>query len=221
MRLSPRAWLGAALTAVTVVALAGCSGESWEEKCSTNPDQAIECALGDRAPAPKISGELLDGGRYDVTQDRGQVVVVNFWGSWCPPCRAEADDLEATFGATRDQGVRFLGVNVQDGRDKAKAFERSLGVTYPSLFDPGNRVALDFEIPPNSTPATVVLDRDGRIAAVFRKPVLQSMLQPVVARIAAEKPATGGDPAPSGPVGSGSPSGAPPADPGSPTPVAR
>ncbi|RKR89675.1 thiol-disulfide isomerase/thioredoxin [Micromonospora pisi] len=215
MRLSPRVWVGAALSAVAVVALAGCSGGSWEEKCSTNADQAIECAPEDRAPAPKVSGELLDGGQYDITQDRGQVVVVNFWGSWCPPCRAEADDLESTFAATRDQGVRFIGVNVQDSRDKAKAFEQSLGVTYPSLFDSGNRVALNFEIPPNSTPATIVLDRDGKIAAVFRKPVLQSMLQPVVARVAAEKPATGGAVTTPTSSDAGSPSA------GSPSPVAR
>lgn len=223
MRRSPRVWLGTLLSAVAVVALAGCSGESWEEKCSTNADQALECAPGDRAPAPKFGGELLDGGRYDVSQDRGQVVVVNFWGSWCPPCRAEADDLEATYAATRDLGVRFMGVNVQDGRDKAKAFEQSLKITYPSLFDPGNRVALTFEVPPSSTPATIVLDRDGRIAAVFRKPVLRSMLEPVVTRIAAEKPATGGAPPavpPPSAAASPSASGAP-VDTGSPSPVAR
>ncbi|WP_329106381.1 TlpA family protein disulfide reductase [Micromonospora sp. NBC_01699] len=204
MRFPPRVWLGALLSAVTVVALAGCSGgENWEAKCSTNADQAIECGPENRAPAPKVSGELLDGGRYDLIQDRGRVVVVNFWGSWCAPCRAEADDLEATYQATAAQGVRFLGVNVQDGRDKAKAFEQSLGVTYASLFDPGNRVALNFEIPPNSTPATIVLDREGRIAAVFRKPVVRSMLEPVVTRIAAEAPPSGDAPT------------------GSPSPVAR
>ncbi|WP_442792076.1 TlpA family protein disulfide reductase [Micromonospora sp. NBC_01796] len=219
MRLLPRVWLGVALAAVTVVALTGCSGgENWESKCSTNADKAIECSPENRAPATRISGDLLDGGRYDLTQDRGQVVVVNFWGSWCAPCRAEADDLEGTYQATAQQGVRFLGVNVQDGRDKAKAFEQSLGVTYPSLFDPGNRVALNFEIPPNSTPATIVLDREGRIAAVFRKPVLRSMLEPVVARVAAEAPATGGAPtgSPSPAPGAGSPSPM-----GSSSPVAR
>jgi peroxiredoxin len=206
MRRSPQVWLGTVLCAVAVVALAGCSGGSWEEKCSTNSDKVIECTPENRAPAPKVSGELLDGGRYDLTQDRGQVVVVNFWGSWCAPCRAEADDLEATYRATRDQGVRFLGVNVQDGRDKAKAFEKSLEVTYPSLFDSGNRVALNFKIPPNSTPATIVLDRDGRIAAVFRGPIVQSTLQPVVVRAAAEQPVTGVQPSAAGTSPAGSPS---------------
>jgi thiol-disulfide isomerase/thioredoxin len=191
MRLPPRVWLGTLLCALAVVALAGCSGGGGEGNCSTNSDGVIECPPPDRAPAPKVSGDLLDGGQYDLTQDRGQVVVVNFWGSWCAPCRAEADDLEATYQATKDQGVRFIGVNVQDGRDAAKAFEGSLKVTYPSLFDPASRVALDFELPPNTTPATIVLDRDGRIAAVIRKPIQQASLQPVVARVAAEQPAAG------------------------------
>ena len=61
--------------------------------------------------------------------------MLNFWGSWCAPCRAEADDLEATYQATKASGVTFLGINVQDSRDKALAFEEGR-VTYPSLFDP-------------------------------------------------------------------------------------
>ena len=94
--------------------------------------------------------------------------MVNFWGSWCAPCRAEADDLEATYQATKGAGVSFLGINVQDGRDKAKAFEEGR-VTYPSLFDPAEPGWRSrFDVPPNTMPATMVLDRDGRIAAVIR-----------------------------------------------------
>lgn len=119
------------------------------------------------------------------------MVVVNFWGSWCPPCRAEADDLEATYQATKASGVKFLGINVQDNRDKALAFEEGR-VTYPSLFDPPSRLALAFDISPTTIPATVVLDRDGRVAVVIRSAVTQERLQPIVARIAAEQPAPNG-----------------------------
>ncbi|WP_375735587.1 TlpA family protein disulfide reductase [Polymorphospora lycopeni] len=171
------------------VALAGCTRDSGlEQDCDTTPDGVIECAPESRPGPPEVAGELLDGGRYDLTQDRGQVVVVNFWGSWCPPCRAEAADLEATYQATKDSGVRFIGINVQDARDKAIAFEEGR-VSYPSLFDPASRLALEFEVlPPNTVPATVVLDRDGRIAVVIRKAVRQETLEPIVARIAAERP---------------------------------
>ncbi|KAB1152898.1 TlpA family protein disulfide reductase [Micromonospora sp. DT46] len=179
------------LAAVVTVALAGCSSRDREEACD-NSGGIIECAPDQRSAAPKLAGELLTGGSHDVARDRGQVVVVNFWGSWCAPCRAEADDLENTYQATKASGVTFLGINIQDQRDKALAFEESFKVTYPSLFDPPSRLALALDIPPNTIPATVVLDRDGRIAVVIRAAVKQEGLQPIVERIAAEKPAPNG-----------------------------
>ncbi|MGW1056655.1 TlpA family protein disulfide reductase [Micromonospora rubida] len=186
-----RRWIAGLLAAVTTTAaLAGCSSDSQEQRCA-NTDGFIECAPDQRSTAPKLSGELLTGGSYDVATDRGQVVVVNFWGSWCPPCRAEADDLEATYQATKSSGVTFLGINVQDNRDKALAFEEGR-VTYPSLFDPPSRLALAFDISPTTIPATVLLDRDGRVAVVIRSAVTQERLQPIVARIAAEQPAPNG-----------------------------
>ena len=86
--------------------------------------------------------------------------MVNFWGSWCAPCRAEADDLEKTYQATKAKGVAFLGVNSRDGRDAAKAFERGR-VTYPSIFDPSSKVALEFDVTQVTTPSTLILDRRG------------------------------------------------------------
>ncbi|MEU2613080.1 TlpA disulfide reductase family protein [Micromonospora sp. NPDC007271] len=181
----------ALLAAVTAgAALVSCSSDSQESRCSSD-GLKVTCAPDQRSKTPKVSGELLTGGSYDVSRDRGQVVVVNFWGSWCPPCRAEADDLEDTYQATKASGVTFLGINVQDSRDKAIAFEEGR-VTYPSLFDPASRQALNFDIPPNSTPATVILDRDGRIAVVIRRAVTQDELRPIVERVAAEQPAPDG-----------------------------
>ena len=184
----PVAALLAAVTAVT--ALVGCSSGSEESRC-TSKAGIIECAPDERSAAPKISGELLTGGPYDVAQVRGQVAVLNFWGSWCAPCRAEADDLEATYQATKASGVTFLGINIQDSKDKAIAFEEGR-VTSPSLFDPASRLALSLDIPPNTIPATVILDRDGRIATVIRAAVTQENLRPLVERVAAEQPAPNG-----------------------------
>ncbi|MFI6821381.1 TlpA disulfide reductase family protein [Micromonospora sp. NPDC050187] len=183
--MNARRWTAALLATVTAVALAGCTTGGDEQRCVTR-DGFLECAPDQRGTAPKVSGELLDGSSYDVARDRGTVVVINFWGSWCNPCRAEADDLENTYQATKAAGVTFVGINVTDSRDKAKAFEKTYKVTYPSLFDPPGRTALDFEIAPNAIPATIVLDREGRVAVVRRGAVVQEALQPVVERIAAE-----------------------------------
>lgn len=174
-----------ALLAVLLLAASLTACTSKDKGCDTSAEGSIECPAGKRPAAPQLSGELLEGGRYDLSQDRGQVVVINFWGSWCAPCRAEIDDLEQVYLATKDQGVRFLGINVRDDRDKAKAFHQGK-VTYPSVIDPSSKLALDFDIPPNTIPATIVLDREGRIAVVIREAVQAADFEKVVARVAAE-----------------------------------
>jgi len=131
---------------------------------------------------------LLDGRRFQLSSLAGDVVVLNFWGSWCAPCRAEAPELMAVYNATRASGVRFVGVNIKDERQLAEAFERTKGVSYPSIFDPDGRVALQLKnYPPNAIPSTVVIDRKGRVAAEFLHALLRQDLLPVVRSIAREK----------------------------------
>jgi peroxiredoxin len=173
------------VSVVAAGALAACADDGWEKSCVTNEQLVIECAPDRRPPAGDVTGELLGGGTYSVAQDRGKVVVVNFWGSWCAPCRAEADDLEKTYQAMKSRGVTFVGVNSRDGRDAAKAFEKGR-VTYPSIFDPSNRVALQFDVTQVSTPSTLILDREGRIAVALRRATTVDELQPLVERVAAE-----------------------------------
>ena len=175
-----------AAVALAAAALTGCSGdEKWVDRCVTNPAGVIECAPDQREPVDTVTGELLDGGTYDVANDRGKVVVVNFWGSWCPPCRAEADDLESAFQATKDKKVSFIGVNTRDDRDAAIQFERGV-VTYPSIYDPNGKVALQFDVTQVTTPSTLILDRQGRIAVAMRRATVLSELQPLIERVAAE-----------------------------------
>lgn len=148
-----------------------------------------ETFVGDeRVPAPAVSGELLDGTAFELGSLRGSVIVANVWGSWCAPCRAEAPELEATYQATKDLRVAFVGVDVRDGRDAGTAFMDGFGLTYPSLFDPAGRIVLAFrDVPPNVVPATILIDRQYRVAAVFRKAVTRRELESAVRVLATEE----------------------------------
>lgn len=142
-----------------------------------------------REALPAITGEsLLEPGRQLSTEAyRGQVVVLNVWGSWCGPCRAEADALDQVATASAPRGVQFLGIDVRDQRSAAADFVRDRGVVYPSIYDPPGRSLLALRgYPRNAVPSTIVLDRSHRVAAVFLTAVLASDLQPVVDRVAAE-----------------------------------
>lgn len=145
---------------------------------------------GDRGTIGNLSGEsLMEAGSTIGLEDfAGEVVVVNIWGSWCGPCRVEAPALEQVQEDTRDLGVQLLGINVRDNRAAAQDFTSSYGLTYPSIYDPKMRALIALgSFPTTVIPATLVLDREHRVAAVFLKAVTAEELQPVVEQIAAEK----------------------------------
>ena len=112
-------------------------------------------------PAPPFSIELMDGRQVSLADLRGKVVFLNFWASWCPPCRAEARDLEAAWRQHRGEDVVFLGVNIQDTEAGARGFLREFDITYANGIDARNRIAIDYGV--WGIPETFFLDRTGRI----------------------------------------------------------
>ena len=151
-----------------------------------------EYAPEDRGEPVTLSGTGLTGEAIDIAAWRGDVVVINVWGSWCVPCREEAPILAATSAAYADQGVRFVGVNVRDNPAGAIAFEESYGITYPSIDDSNGRALLSLaeHLPGAGVPVTLLLDRDGRLAARVLGAVQESTLTALVDTVLAE-PATG------------------------------
>ncbi|MGW6691366.1 TlpA disulfide reductase family protein [Streptomyces sp. NPDC054961] len=146
---------------------------------------------GAREETPALAGDDLDGNPVSLTGFRGQVVVLNVWGSWCAPCRAEADDLERLSRQTRGDGVRFLGINTRD-RDRAAAqsFVRAHDVSFPSLHDPTGELLLRFPpavLNPQALPSTLVIDRRGRIAVAIGGAVTAEQLRPLLTRVVEEE----------------------------------
>lgn len=142
-----------------------------------------------RGQVAELTGEsLLEPGQtLSLASLEGKVVVLNVWGSWCGPCRAEADDLQRVADATAGDGVVLLGIDVRDNRDAAADFVRDRGLTWQSIYDPPGRSLLALRgYPRNVVPSTIVLDRQHRVAAVFLQALLTDDLLPVVRRIATE-----------------------------------
>ncbi|MFD0269319.1 TlpA family protein disulfide reductase [Streptomyces sp. NPDC127106] len=153
-------------------------------------DRAAVVDPAARQNAPVLAGEDLDGKHVGLDGLRGHVVVLNVWGSWCGPCRAEADDLERLSRQTRADGVRFLGINTRDrDRAAARSFVRAHDVTFPSLHDPEGELLLRFPpalLNPQAVPSTLVIDRRGRIAAAIGGAVTDEQLRPLLARLVEE-----------------------------------
>lgn len=167
-----------ALAVASVVALAGCTADPLAEQYRAGSgknyiagDGTIsEFDEGSRGEPVSFTGDTADGGSFDSADTAGEVVVVNFWYAGCAPCRAEAPILEEAYQHydEGEGGVAFVGVNVRDQAGNATAFEKTYGVEYPSILDANAgdvQLAFAGDVPPAAVPTTLVLDKQGRVAA--------------------------------------------------------
>ncbi|MFG2879326.1 TlpA family protein disulfide reductase [Streptomyces sp. NPDC048337] len=196
---SGRAILLTAVTLAGVVTLTSCGGSDGGSKSTrssggnyvTGEGGISRVARGERVEAPRLDGATVDGKTLDTTTLKGKVVVLNVWGSWCPPCRAEAPYFAKVSKELADAGadVAFVGINTRDNSEQnAVNFEQNYGITYPSLYDPNGKLVLRFPkdtLNPSAIPSTVVLDKEGKIAArtlvAVNEQQLRSMIDPLLA----------------------------------------
>ena len=137
-------------------------------------------------PAPDTVFLHADGSELRLSDYRGKVVVLNFWATWCAPCRAEMPEFAEAARTFEGQGVTFVGINVEDNEDDARAF--TVDTPYRSIVDKdGSLLAQIPDIPPRSLPVTVILDRDGRVAVQIVGPVVLGTLEDTIASVIASE----------------------------------
>lgn len=148
-------WIRLAVAGVTVGEVIGLLAYSF-----TRDARYIQSPLVAKQ-APSFTLTLFDGKVIRPEDFRGKVVFLNFWASWCPPCRAEAKTLEAAWQKYKDRGVVFLGIDIQDTEEGARAFIKEFGITYMNGRDASGKIAVDYGV--WGIPETFFIDGQGRI----------------------------------------------------------
>lgn len=189
--IKPIRW--AAALAIAGALLAGCAAGSSRSGTSASTAGSLGVGTtvfraGTGPVVPPVTGTLLGGKNFSLASYHGHVVVLNFWGSWCSVCRQEAPDLAALASQFTASGVRFLGVDVQDSPAGARAYISHFRIRYPSLNDPGDKIALDFRgtIPVAEFPSTLVLSRNSRIIGRIIGAITYQNLKGVIKKAEAE-----------------------------------
>jgi thiol-disulfide isomerase/thioredoxin len=172
------------LLPVMAVLLSSCGGGSSiaEESFVSGNGSVSFVSTSNRIPAPELSGMTLTGKNY--TFNGGQVAVVNVWASWCAPCRAEAPTLAALSEKYTD--VAFIGILTRDNPATAEAFVRRFSLPYPTLIDDSVLIGFRKSLPANAIPSTVVIDKNGNVAARISGEITFASLSEIIEKVSAE-----------------------------------
>ena len=187
---STAVWVGVAVAVVVVWVFKDAffsSGSAYNFVHATPRGTLI--APDERKPAPSgVSGTLLNGGTFTLSGERGKVVVVNFWGTWCGPCTTEVPQFDSLYRQVHSQGIDFVGIDTNDYSPGApQAFVTDNHISYPMVFDEQAKVGLELgNLPINGLPITVLIDREQRVAAVYVGAVLPADMRTPLATLAAE-----------------------------------
>ncbi|QGN33804.1 TlpA disulfide reductase family protein [Microlunatus sp. Gsoil 973] len=187
----------AAVIISALLVISGCSTDSAGRDAQTGTEngyvghdqQLTRVPVAKRVKAPVISGpSLTDGKTIDSADYAGKVLVINVWGSWCPPCRKEAPDLQ-TASDKLGAKAQFIGINSRDPAKAApQAFLRAHKITYPSIYDPDGSQVVKFDnLPPSAIPSTLVIDEQGRLAVRILGTISTDTLVDIVDDVAAGK----------------------------------
>ncbi len=144
--------------------------------------------VADRKQAGDVSGTLLTGSGYQLSQDRGKVVLLNFFASWCGPCKVESPQLDSLYQARKASGFTLVGLDVKDpSKGQLQDFVHNKGLTYPIVVDEPGKTALQLgDVPLAGLPASVLIDKQGKVAAVYPQEVFVKDLDPVLDQLAKE-----------------------------------
>lgn len=154
------------------LSIAGCSGAD-DNAINVRPVEADEFA-------PFIVTSF-DGKEIDIGSMRGHVVVINFWASWCGPCKTEAKDIEKVYRRYKGKGVKFIGIAVDDTVDNARDFIELHEITYPNAFDVNDQLASEYEV--FVVPTTYVLDREGWLTYTHKGAISRGRLENAIDRV--------------------------------------
>jgi peroxiredoxin len=127
---------------------------------------AAGASVAPKALAPDFTLRQIDGPNLRLGEQRGRVVMVNFWATWCGPCRIELPHLARLHDRYRGSGFLLLGVNIDDNPEAARALAGKLGLKFPVLLDTDKKVVGAYDL--NAMPATVLIDKDGRVRHLHR-----------------------------------------------------